>query len=199
MTIRVVPANEASWEDLQAVFGPRGEAARCQCQWFKGPVTEFRAKPVDERAFRFRQQTDCGNPGAPTTSGLVAYLDGEPVGWVAVEPRTEYPKLTTMRLPWTGRTEDPSDPSVWAVTCFVVRAGHRRQGIAGALAVAAVEHARSHGARALEAYAMQAEPGVEITWGELYVGPRSVFAAAGFREVTHPTKRRYVMRIDFDE
>jgi len=33
--ISVVPANEASWEDLQTVFGTRGEASRCQCQRYK--------------------------------------------------------------------------------------------------------------------------------------------------------------------
>jgi hypothetical protein len=30
------------------------------------------------------------------------------------------------------------------------------------------------------------------------VGNRGVFAAAGFREVARPTRRRVVMRIDFD-
>ena len=33
--------------------------------------------------------------------------------------------------------------------------------------------------------------------GELHVGSRGVFAAAGFAEVTGPTLRRVVMRIDF--
>jgi hypothetical protein len=32
---------------------------------------------------------------------------------------------------------------------------------------------------------------------ELHVGSRSTFAAAGFAEVSHPTLRRVVMRIDF--
>jgi hypothetical protein len=36
---------------------------------------------------------DCDHPESATTSGLVAYLDGEPVGWCAVEPRTAYPRL----------------------------------------------------------------------------------------------------------
>ena len=40
-------------------------------------------------------------------------------------------------------------------------------------------------------------PGEQITWGELYVGSRSAFADAGFAEVTRPTVRRCVMRIDF--
>jgi hypothetical protein len=44
---------------------------------------------------------------------------------------------------------------------------------------------------------MITQPGVEITWGELHVGSRDVFADAGFAEVNKPTLRRVVMRIDF--
>ncbi len=43
---------------------------------------------------------------------------------------------------------------------------------------------------------MVTQPGKEITWGELHVGSRSIFAAAGFDEVSHPTLRPVVMRID---
>jgi hypothetical protein len=87
----VVPANEASWEDLQTVFGSRGVATRCQCQRYKlAPRESFASFPAEERAHRLRQQTACGHPESGTTSGLVAYLDGEPVGRCAVERRTAY-------------------------------------------------------------------------------------------------------------
>jgi hypothetical protein len=66
-----------------------------------------------------------------------------------------------------------------------------------ALARAAIEHARERGARALEGYPMIPKPGQGISWGELHVGNRKVFAAAGFTEVSHPTPLRVVMRIDF--
>ena len=89
------------------------------------------------------------------------------------------------------------DDSVWAVTCFVTRAGYRRRGISRALARAAVAFARERGARALEGYPMITQPGQEITWDEMRVGRRSIFEAAGFAEVSHPTLRRVVMRIDF--
>jgi GNAT superfamily N-acetyltransferase len=151
--------------------------------------------PVGERADRLRKQTRCGQPDADTTSGLVAYLDGEPVGWCAVEPRSAYVRLG--RVPWAGRAEDKTDDSVWAVTCFVTRAGFRRRGISRALARAAVDFARQRGARALEGYPMITQPGQEITWDELRVGSRSIFAGAGFDQVSHPTLRRVVMRIDF--
>ena len=98
------------------------------------------------------------------------------------------------RVPWVGREEDKTDGSVWAVTCFVTRVGFRRRGISRALAHAAVDFARERGARALEGYPMTTQ---EVILVGLQVGTRSVFAAAGFTEVSRPTPRRVVMRIDF--
>ncbi|GII29920.1 GNAT family N-acetyltransferase [Planotetraspora mira] len=195
--ISIVPANEASWDDLRAVFGARGDASRCQCQYFKIRDFQWKSVPVEERAERLREQTGCDDPKARTTSGLVAYLDGEPVGWCAVEPRTAYERLLRARVPWTGRDEDKTDDGVWAVTCFVTRSGFRRRGVGRALALGAVDFARERGARAIEGYPMITQPGQEVAWGELYVGSRSIFAAAGFAEVSRPTPRRVVMRIDF--
>ncbi len=196
--ITIVPANETSWEDLQAVFGTRGDPPRCQCQRYKLARKESWASVgADELALRLHVQTGYEHPEQGTT-GLVAYFEGEPVGWCAVEPRTAYPGLArSSPVPWADRAEDKADPSVWAVTCFVTRAGFRRRGISRALARAAVDFARERGARALEAYPILTQPGQEIPWGEVRVGSRSIFAAAGFTEVSHPTLRRVVMRIDF--
>jgi GNAT superfamily N-acetyltransferase len=197
--ITVVPANKASCEDLQTVFGDRGSAAICQCQRYKlAPREAFKSFPPQVRAIRLNEQTNCGQPDASATSGLVAYLEGEPVGWCAVEPRTEYQGLLRVyKVPWEGRAEDKTDDSVWAVTCVFARAGFRKHGVGYALARAAVDFARERGARALEAYPMLTQPGEEITWGELHMGTRSIFAAAGFTKVAHPTPRRVVMRLDF--
>jgi GNAT superfamily N-acetyltransferase len=195
--ITIVPANEASCEDLRTVFGARGDPSRCRCQRYKIRDFEWRSVTVEERADRLRKQTRCGQPKARTTSGLVGYIDGEPVGWCAVEPRTAYLRLLYTRVPWTGRFEDKTDDRIWAVTCFVTRTGFRRRGVSRALARAAVDFARQRGARALEGYPMITQPGKEVTWGELHVGSRSIFAAAGFAEVSRPTLRRVVMRIDF--
>jgi GNAT superfamily N-acetyltransferase len=196
--VRIVPANEASWEDLQAVFGPRGPAARCQCQRYKlRPREAFRNFPAEERAARLRAQTDSGHPDAEATAGLVAYLDDEPVGWCAVEPRTAYEGLLrNNRVPWEGRAEDKADDSVWAVTCVFTRAGFRKRGVSRALVSAAVGFARERGARAIEGYPMTTK---DVIVEELNVGTEGTFAGAGFAEVTRPTKRRIVMRIDFEK
>jgi GNAT superfamily N-acetyltransferase len=197
--LTIVPANRARWDDLQAVFGTRGDPHRCQCQRYRMQFREsWNSVGAEELGLRLLTQTRCGQPDADRTSGLVAYLDGEPVGWCAIAPRADHARLLRdMRVPWVGRSEDKSDPGVWAVTCFVTRAGFRRRGVSRALAQAAVDFARVRGASALEGYPMLTEPGQEVAWGELHVGSRSIFAAAGFTEVSRPTLRRVVMRVDF--
>lgn len=143
--VRIVPANEVSWDDLVAIFGTTDYPGRCQCQRCKVLGWIWRDSTQEERTAMHRVQTACGKPNAVATSGLVAYVDDEPAGWVAVEPRTAYPKLRTSRVPWPGRVQ----------------------------------------------------AGKEVTWGEAHVGVRQVFEDAGFEEVSHPTARRVVMRIDF--
>lgn len=194
--ITVVPANQVSWEDLQAVFGTRGPSSRCQCQRYKlRPREAFAKFPVEVRADRLRRQADCGEPESETTSGLVAFLDDVPVGWCAIEPRPEYGGLLrSCRVPWTDRDEDKQDAGVWAVTCLLTRTGFRRRGVSRALARAAVDFARERGARALEGYPITT---TDVIDEELHVGIHQVFVDAGFREVGRPTLRRAVMRIDF--
>jgi GNAT superfamily N-acetyltransferase len=190
--LTIIPANEASWEDLQAVFGTRGEPSHCWCQRYRMlPGESWASVGAPELARRLREQAACGG----RTTGLVAYLDGGPVGWCAVAPRPDHPRLLrNSRVPWEGRTEDRDDEGVWAVTCFVTRKGFRHRGVAGALARAAVDHARRSGARALEAYPSTRK---DVLPSELHVGTEAMFAAAGFDEIGRPTLRRAVMRIDF--
>lgn len=194
--LRITPANTAACEDLATIFGVRGTGHLCQCQRYKLARGEsFNSAPLEERAHRLREQSDCGTPDASRTSGLVAYHREEPVGWCAVEPRSAYSGLLrTFKVPWEGRDEDREDPRIWAVTCLFTRAGHRRQGVSKALAVAAVEHARSCGASAIEAYPITTK---DVITAELHVGTPATFAAAGLVEVTRPTPRRMVMRLDF--
>jgi GNAT superfamily N-acetyltransferase len=122
---------------------------------------------------------------------VLAYLDGEPVGWAAVEPFTAYPALA--RSPISRRRDgDPSDP--WAVTCFVVRIDHRRRGIAGELLAGAVEHARERGATVLEGYPVDPEVRPSLSAAERYHGTVALFRAADFDLVRRPSATRAIMR-----
>ena len=175
--LSVVPANEASWNDLQTLFGSRGAAAGCQCQRYKlRPREAFRSFPVEERAHRLCQQTRCGDPESGHTSGLVAYLHGDPVGWCAVEPRNLYEGLVrSARVPWEGREEDKTDAGIWAVTCLFTRIGFRKpRRRTGARANVLLRRARHAPGVAAGADAAGAASGGEARRAGLKVKPMTV-------------------------
>src|SRR4029079_14436840 len=124
VAISVRPVSETLFDDVQTVIGARGQAARCQCQGYRLGWHVRHWDDVQGRRELLRDQVLEGH-------GLVAYLDDEPVGWCSLAPRSDYPYLR--QTTWKGRTEDKDDASIWAVTCFVTRAGYRRQGVSRAL------------------------------------------------------------------
>ena len=65
--------------------------------------------------------------------------------------------------------------------CFFIAPGRRGEGIASALLAAAVEFARAHGAKALEAYPIDRDS--PVSNGDAYTGVRSMFSKAGFLEI----------------
>ena len=77
--LTIVPANEAAWDDLAAIFGTT-DPGRGQCQRYKVVGWIWRDSTQEERIAMLRAQTACGDPDAAATSGLVAYVDDEPAG-----------------------------------------------------------------------------------------------------------------------
>jgi GNAT superfamily N-acetyltransferase len=191
--LAVEPATPARWTDVERVFGTRGDPARCWCQWFFSG-TEATRTAADANRAALRAQVDAGPP-----PGVVAYLDGEPVGWAAVASRPGYSRLARSQVLRGTAPEELSDASVWAVTCFVVRVGFRRTGVAGALLDGAVRLAREFGARVVEAYPVDVAARSTVSSAELYHGPLTTFLAAGFREVARPSPARPVVRLDLQE
>lgn len=196
-SLEVRTANEATCADLQTIFGARGDAHTCQCQRYRLERGEaFRKQPLEERRSRLKEQTSCGDPQADSTSGLVAYLDGEPVGWCAIAPRRDYVGMVrnANMTAWVGRHEDRADPGVWALTCLKVRNGFTGRGVSRALVAAAVPFARDQGAVRLEAYPVTLR---DLTWGEAHPGHVTIYEDAGFAITHRPSKRRAVVSISF--
>lgn len=170
----IADATAERWDDLVAVMGTRGDPPRCWCQWFRHDRPGFYAESVEQRRDALRAQV-----GASPPPGVLVYdLSGVPSGWCAVAPRADCPRLATYRM--AGVTED--EDGLWAVTCFLVRVGARRQGLAELLLDGAVDLARRHGARVVEAYPLDTSVRTASA-PELRHGPLSVFLGAGFREV----------------
>ncbi len=190
--LRVVPVTDAPWDDVRTVFGTRGDPARCWCQYFKVDAATWKAQDVAAFERSLCDQTEAARASHGAGPGVLAYEGSEPVGWCAVEQRTAYRRILNSRLVNESRDELGAD-DVWFVSCFVVRVGHRRKGVASALLAGAVDHARAHGARVLEAFPLDAGPGTSSA--ELYHGPLSVFEAAGFETIARPSDHRAVVRL----
>ncbi len=184
------PANEAATDDVRAVF-EAGGARKCRCQALKAAGWIWRDTTQEQRDAAQVAQTGCGTDGP--TSGLIGYLDGEPAGWVAVEPREDYPRIWSRKQPWMRM--DPGLDGVWSVTCFVVRKGFRRQGLMYELAAATVDYGAQVGARVLEGYPTEPADGKTVIWDEASVGLLQVFLDAGYEVVASPTLRRRVVRL----
>jgi GNAT superfamily N-acetyltransferase len=80
-----------------------------------------------------------------------------------------------------------------------VRPGHRGEGISHALLAGAVEFARTSGAPAIEGYPVD-NRGEKVDLTMAYVGTKSLFEKAGFREAAPPASRlagfpRVLMRL----
>lgn len=184
-----LPANEASTEDVEAVFDTGG-AGKCRCQALKYPGWIWRDSTQEQRDTALLEQTACGTPGP--TSGLIGYVDGEAAGWVAVEPRENYPRIWSRKQPWMRM--DPELEGVWSVTCFVTRKGFRKEGLMYELADATLEYGDRVGAHVLEGYPIEPAPGKTVIWDEASVGLLQVFLEAGYEVVASPTLRRRVVR-----
>jgi GNAT superfamily N-acetyltransferase len=167
-----------------------GDGASCQCQWWTITNARFQGMTRDEREGLLRAEV-----GDPLPPGLVAYVDGEPAGWVRVGPRVRQERLARTRE-FADATAEPWDAAdVWAVSCFVVRREHRGAGLMGRLLDAAVAFAREHGARVVEGYPI--DPTVAKRGpNQLYRGVLSVFEDAGFRLVERTKPDRALVSLD---
>jgi GNAT superfamily N-acetyltransferase len=185
-TIEIRPLDAARWPDLERLFARPGDPRACQCTWWRLPGKEFGATGLDGRR-RLMAARATQSP-AP---GLIAYDGEEPVGWVALAPREEYP-----RIPRSTIITYQDVPGCWSVTCFFVRQDHRRQGLLERLLAAAVQHANANGAEHLEAYPV--EPGPAQSDSGLFRGPLDLFLRARFtvvgRRQGRPTVRLVLHR-----
>jgi GNAT superfamily N-acetyltransferase len=189
--IEVLPATSARFDDVATLLAPKNpDSAVCWCLTYRLTPKENRELDAHERPERVRAL--CRRRLAP---GVLAYRDGEVVGWSGVAPRSE---LAAFRD--STRIPHLDDLPVWSVWCFKVRAGHRRTGVASALLEGAVAYAREHGAPVVEGYPVDNQGRkVDLTMG--YVGTRSMFERAGFAKVADTDAvsarmPRVLMRLD---
>ena len=194
-SIDVVPATPDRWPDVQAIMAGNadpGDERGCWCQAPRGRVTGSGSDP-SARPQALREQLAEDPP-----AGLLAYVDGEVVGWIGFAPRPLLPRLERSRT-----IPKLDDIPVWAVLCFRIRVGFRRRGVATALLAALVDYARKQGAPGLEAYPIDAA-GQRLDAGFSFVGLVSMFEKAGFETVAETSahsagRERILMRRMFGQ
>jgi GNAT superfamily N-acetyltransferase len=184
-------ATEDRWEDILTLFKGHGELG-CWCQYWRLSSPDYSSRGPGSGEVYLHTQVVNGPP-----PGLVAYVEGEPAGWLGFWPRQRLERLVRSRtIPQIDQLP------VWSIVCFMIRVGFRRKGVARALLRGAIDFARKEGIPALEAYPIETHgERVDVAFG--YVGFAHMFEEAGFRRVQETGARsakrpRILMRLDME-
>jgi GNAT superfamily N-acetyltransferase len=181
--IAIHPLTPERWPDLEKLFGPRGACGGCWCMCWRLGSREFKAASGEGNRKAFAKIVKSGN-----VPGLLAYENGEPVGWCAVAPREIYVRLET------SRTLKPlDDKPVWSVSCFFIRKGDRRKGLTVKLLEAAKKHVKKQGGKLLEGY--PTVPKGESVDTFAWTGLLGAFEKAGFEVAARPSATRAIVRL----
>lgn len=183
------PVTPDRFEDFADVINKNRRANHCWCLSHRLTAAEIADLGGGSREQAMRRLCERENP-----PGVVTYLDGEPVGWCNVGPRSEITRLARSRL-----IRPIDNVPVWSIICVIVRPGHRKQGVTHHLIEGAVQYAGSRAAPAVEAYPVDPPGRMDLTMA--FVGTRAMFERAGFRVVgttdaTASGMTRLIMRRD---
>ena len=176
------PLTQKLWRDFEILFGDNGACGGCWCMHWK-----LRGRAFDENKGDRARQMQKSVVDSKTVPGLIAYSEGYPVGWIAVEPRSAYPKLAHSRV-----LTPVDDQEVWSVTCFFIEKQHRKRGIAVELLKAAVSYSKAQSGKIIEGYPVDSKTDQPAPF--VFTGTASAFRKAGFEEVARNSPTRPIFR-----
>ena len=177
------PVSLDTWADLETLFTEPGIQNGCWCMYWRLRRADCQHGYGEGNKQAFKALLESGK-----VPGILAYHRGRPVGWCAIAPREE-----TAVLDCSPTLKRVDDQPVWSITCFFITKPYRRQGMTERLIQAALEYAREHGARIVEAYPLKTEISKMLPY-ERYMGIQSTFERVGFEVVVERSERRPVMR-----
>ena len=183
-TYKFYPLTPDRWDDFELLFGPRGACAGCWCLYWKLPRKLFTANQGDQNRIAQKKIVSSGQ-----IPGLIAYVNGVPAGWVAVEPRQNYPVLNNSRI-----LKPLDDSPVWSVPCFFVGKKYSNQGLSVGLLKAAIDYVAKMGGKVLEGYPVEPRQAGKAPPAFVYTGLASAFKQAGFVEEARRSETRPIMR-----
>jgi GNAT superfamily N-acetyltransferase len=182
------PLTADRWGDLVTLFEHHGNPGYCWCMIWRLPSSAYRQLDSSQRRQALQTLVDAGTP-----AGVLAYLDGEPVGWCSVAPRETYQRLER------SKTLKRIDELVtWSVVCFYLNRKLRHQGLAVKLLSAGVDYAVSQGAEVVEGYPVERHKDEQGIWQPIvsyrFMGSVSTYEKAGFRQAGVASQGRCIMR-----
>lgn len=180
------PLTDDRWRDFAALFGKRGACGGCWCMWWRLTAKEYEASKGEKNRRKMRKIVTSGE-----VPGVIAYHNGDPVGWCAVAPRADYPRLSRSRI-----LKPVDDRPVWSIVCLFVAKAYRGMGVSSALISAAVDFVRMKGGSTVEAYPV--EPKKKMPDAFAFHGLAVSYLRAGFREVVRRSETRPVMRYEIE-
>ncbi|MCX6064674.1 MAG: GNAT family N-acetyltransferase [Chloroflexi bacterium] len=177
------PLTPERFGDFERLFGPRGACGGCWCMFWKITGKDYHLLTGDGT---YQMQKSIVEQGV--VPGILAF-DGEtPVGWIAVEPRREFPRLARSRV------LKPVDAAeVWSVTCFFTAKSHRRKGVTVQLLQEAVRYVASKGGKIVEGYPVEPK-GEKAPDPFVFTGLPGAFLKVGFVEVARFSPTRPIFR-----
>jgi GNAT superfamily N-acetyltransferase len=184
------PLTPDRWDDFVDLFETDSICRGCWCVYHRlsASVRKEIARG-DERKAVMRKIVKAGPP-----PGLLAYREGQAVGWLALTSRPETPGWNTGRKASAAfDPEDADDPGTWAASCFFIRRNARGEGVTAALLEAGIAWAKANGARQIDACPM-AHDDKRSPVG-MFVGPKRVFDRAGFTTLIERKTGRPLMRL----
>jgi GNAT superfamily N-acetyltransferase len=184
LDITVHPVTADRWLHLEQLFGPKGACGGGWGMWWRQRGKDYARLRGEQNNGLLRHLVLSGQE-----PGLLAYADGQPVGWCALAPRSSY-----VRLEFTRIFKPVDNAPVWSVVCFYVAKGYRRQGVTHRLLEEAIAYAKAHGVCALEAYPIEPREGAASPDVYAYPGLASTYRALGFVEVARRSPTRPIMR-----
>jgi GNAT superfamily N-acetyltransferase len=146
------------------------------------PLKEFKANGSSGNRAAMRALVDAGEQ-----PGVLLYQDGRAVAWCAVAPRERYVRLAASRV-----LAPVDEKPVWSVSCFFVEKKSRGKRLTVAALKAAVEFARSKGAKVIEGYPQELKQKLPPAF--VWTGVMPTFVDAGFHEAARRSPQRPIMR-----
>ena len=180
------PLTREKWADIEKLFGQRGACGGCWCMYWRLARSDFMRQRGEMNRKAFKGLVDSGQ-----VPGILAYSEGQPIGWCAVARREAFPRLERARI--LSRVDDKP---VWSVVCFFVAKAFKRKGVSVRLLGAAVDYVRGQGGGIVEGYPVEPKKHWRPPDPFVYTGLASAFRKAGFVEVIRRSDTRPVMRYE---